>query len=156
VDGIVRLAKAFPELPTARLAQMQRHDGTSRPAKAKPSSTVHGPSRRRVLLVVDPLPVNLNPADILDGVRLSLRTNHSKLVVESVSQEREGLVALCSSVADQHDLGCFKAALRRLAPLAMSVFAALPSSTSYMKLVDVPYLMNDQPIVPTTILHISS
>jgi hypothetical protein len=33
------------------------------------------------------------------------------------------------------------------------VHAELPSSTSYMKLVDVPYLMNDQPIVPTTILQ---
>jgi hypothetical protein len=51
VDGIVRLAKAFPELPTARLADMQCQAGLSKPKEAKAPSTVHGPSRRQVSLL---------------------------------------------------------------------------------------------------------
>jgi hypothetical protein len=146
VEGIVRLAKAFPELPTSHLAEMQKHDGTSRPTKARPSSTVHGPSCRRILLTIDPLLVSLNNGDVLDTIRAVLRTHHSKLVMESVVSECDGLVAWSSNVADQNDLGLIKAALRTAAPLATSVGAALSTSTSYVKLIDVPYLVRDAPI----------
>jgi hypothetical protein len=44
VDGIVRLAKAFPELPTKQLEVMQRAAGPPRKAP-RVSATVHGPSR---------------------------------------------------------------------------------------------------------------
>jgi hypothetical protein len=131
---------------------MQKHDGTSRPTKAKPLSTVHGPSCRRILLTVDPLPVNLNNGDVLDKIRATLLTHHSKLVVESVVSEREGLVAWSSNVADQNDLGLIKAALRIAALLATSVGAALSTSTSYVKLIDVPYLVRDAPITPKDVL----
>jgi hypothetical protein len=53
VDGIVRLAKAFPELPTKRLKVMQRAAGL--PHKVpRASATVHGPSRRQVLVTIHP------------------------------------------------------------------------------------------------------
>jgi len=50
VDGLVRLAKAFPELPTARLQAMQSQQSPSRPGQKKAKVTIHGPSRRKVLL----------------------------------------------------------------------------------------------------------
>jgi hypothetical protein len=131
---------------------MQKHVGSSRPTKAKPLSTVHGPSRRRILLTIDPLPVSLNNGDVLDNIRAALRTHHSKLVVESVVSKRDGLVAWSSNVADQHDLGLIKAALRTSAPLATSLGAALSTSTSYLKLIDVPYLIRDAPITPKDVL----
>jgi hypothetical protein len=131
---------------------MQKHDSSCRPTKAKPSSTVHGPSRRRILLTIDPLPVSLNNGDVLDNIRAVLRTHHSKLVVESVVSERDGLVAWSSNVADQHDLGLIKAALRTSAPLATSLGAALSTSTSYLKLINIPYLVQDAPITPKDVL----
>ena len=44
VDGLVRLAKAFPELPTERLCAMQSQQSTSHPAPKKAKLTIHGPS----------------------------------------------------------------------------------------------------------------
>jgi hypothetical protein len=52
MDGIIRLAKAFPELPTAQLADMQCRVGLSKWKGAKAPLTVHRPSRRQVLIAI--------------------------------------------------------------------------------------------------------
>jgi hypothetical protein len=75
VDGIVRLAKVFPELPTKQLQTMQAAAGPKKRSKSTP--TVHGPSRRQVFVSVqaeDGQPVTSLPltTTIYRGKNLSL------------------------------------------------------------------------------------
>jgi hypothetical protein len=71
MDGIVRLAKAFPELPTKRLEVMQRAAGPPRKAP-RASATIHGPSRRQVLVTICPAQGTPNPEHLLKTARSSL------------------------------------------------------------------------------------
>jgi hypothetical protein len=156
VDGIIRLAKVFPELPTAQLADMQCWTGLSKPKGAKAPSTVHGPSRRQILIAVSPVPVGFNPANLLDQIRTTLGLHHSQLVVHSVSLTSGGFSVVTGLVASGDDVSHILEATRVVFPAATSADAALPSSTSYLKLVDVPYVMNNKAIMPDGVLtHIA-
>ena len=152
VDGIVRLAKAFPELPTQQLEVMQRAAVKPKRKPPKASATVHGPSCRQVLVSVHPPVVGVNPADFLDRVRLTLSLHHSRLEVESASVHRDGFAVVTTQVASDEDLQFFKEAARVAFPTSTRVDATLPSSTSYLKLVDVPFTVNDTAITPDQVL----
>jgi hypothetical protein len=103
VDGIIRLAKAFPELPTKRLEVMQRAAGPPRKAP-KASATVHGPSRRQVLVTICPTQGTPVPEHLLKTVRSQLALHHSSLVVESAVVSRNGYSVATSTVASDSDL----------------------------------------------------
>jgi hypothetical protein len=151
VDGIVRLAKAFPELPTARLADMQCQAGLSKQKGAKAPSTVHGPSRQQVFIAISPVPAGFNHANLLDQIHITLGLHHSQLVVHSVSVTAGGF-----SVASGDNVSHILEATRVVFPAVTSADAVLPSSTSYLKLVDVPYIMNDKAIMADGVLaHIA-
>ena len=140
IEGIVRLAKAFPELPTQRLAAMQRQSAPSgkRPKRATP--TVHGPSRRQVLLTVEPasLVSTTGPDAVLSGMRTKLSEHHSRLEVQSMSQAYGGFAVVTDRVASEDEVRFIREGALLALPGAAKITAALPSSTSYLKLVDVP------------------
>jgi hypothetical protein len=138
VDGIVRLAKAFPELPTKRLEVMQRAAGPPRKAP-RASATVHGPSRRQVLVTIRPAQGTPNPEHLLRTIWTQLALHHSSLVVESAVVSCNGYSVVTSTVASDSDLLQVWGAARMCHPDADHVDAALPTSTSYLKLVDVPF-----------------
>jgi hypothetical protein len=153
VDGIVCLAKAFPELPTGRLAAMQEKAGPLHQRPKKAPSTVHGPSRRQVLVKVSPILVAFNPADLLDQVRPKLATHCSKLVAQSVSPAYGGFSIATDLVASEDELRFIREGVRSAFPGATSTTTELPSSTSYLKLVDVPITANDRLITPEIVLQ---
>ena len=88
VDGLVRLAKAFPELPTDRLRAMQSQQSPSYLAPKKAKVTVHGPSQQKVLLTSNPSPREgmLSPDFLLSFISMVLLARWSTLVAEAVSQ----------------------------------------------------------------------
>nr|BAB32466.1 Gag-like protein [Tricholoma matsutake] len=55
-------------------------------------------------------------------------------------------------VASDEDLRCFKEAAHKAFPYALQIDAALPTSMSYLKLVDVPYIANDKAITPDVVI----
>jgi hypothetical protein len=138
VDGIVRLAKAFPELPTKWLKVMQRAAGP--PHKApRTSATVHGPSRRQVLVTICPAQGTPNPEHLLKVIQTQLALHHSSLVVESAVVSRDGYSVVTSTITSSSDLVQVQGVARMCHPEAEHVDAALPTSTSYLKLVDMPF-----------------
>jgi hypothetical protein len=150
MDSIIRLAKAFPELPTTQLADIQHWVGLSRLKGAKALS------RRQVLIAVSPVPTGFNPANLLDQICTTLDLYHSQLVVHSVSVTPGGFSVVTGSVASGNDISHIWEAMRVVFPMATSADAALPSSTSYLKLMDVPYVMNDKAITSDGVLaHIT-
>jgi hypothetical protein len=152
VDGIVRLAKAFPELPTKQLEVMQRAAGPPRKAP-RASATVHGPSRRQVLVTIRPTQGTPNPEHLLKITRSQLALHHSSLVVESAVVSRDGYSVVTSTVASDSDLLQIRGAARLCHPGADHVDAALPTSTSYLKLVDVPFFtVGDARITPEGVM----
>jgi hypothetical protein len=138
VDGIIRLVKTFPELPTKRLKVMQRAAGPPRKAP-RASATVHGLSRRQVLITIHPAQGTPNPEHRLKTIRTQLALHHSLLVVESAVVSHNGYSVVTSTVASDSDLLQVRGMARMCHPDADHVDAALPTSTSYLKLVDVPF-----------------
>jgi hypothetical protein len=153
VDGIVRLAKAFPELPTSRLAAMQGQASPAKPRSKKASSTVHGPSRRQILVKASPIPDAFNPGDLLDQVRSKLALHRSRLVAQSVSLAYGGFSIATDVVASEDELRFVREGVRAALPGASSTATELPSSTSYLKLVDVPLTAGDKMITPEIIIQ---
>jgi hypothetical protein len=80
-----------------------------------------------------------------------LALHHSTLVLESATTTRNGYAT--STVASESDILHIKAAAKDVFYRASYVDAALPSSTSYLKLVDVPYLHFDKPVVTVHGMH---
>jgi hypothetical protein len=143
VDGIVRLAKAFPELPTRQLEVMQQAGAPKK--KPKASATVHGPSSRQVLITVGPPAVNPNCGALLEHIRTQLPSTTLSLVVESATITRDGFAISTAGVATESDLLRVREGARLALPECSHVDAALPSSTSFLKLSDVPFLETNGP-----------
>jgi hypothetical protein len=135
---------------------MQHWAGLSKPKGVKAPSTIHGPSRRQVLIAISPVPARFNPANLLDQIHTAWGLHDSQLVVHSVSVTAGGFLVVTSSVASGDDVSHILEAMRVAFPAVTNADAALPSSMSYLKLVDVPYVMNDKAIMSDGILaHIA-
>ena len=148
LEGVVRLAKAFPELPTQRLLSMEKAAGDRKQKPKKASATVHGPSRRQVLITMQPPPVaGVDPSSLLTEVKRTLSLHHSTLEAQSVSEAYGGFSVAMDRVATDAELGFIREGTRAAFPSATRVEAALPSSTSYIKLVDVPYFIGENTVI---------
>ena len=119
---------------------MQRQSAPSgkRPKKATP--TVHGPSRRQVLLTVEPasLVLTTGPDAVLSGMRTKLSEYHSRLEVQLMSQAYGGFAVVTDRVVSEDEVRFIREGALLALPGTAKITAALPSSTSYLKLVDVP------------------
>jgi hypothetical protein len=81
--------------------------------------------------------------------RSQLALHHSSLVVESAVVSRDGYSVVTSTVASDSDLLQIRGAARMCHPDVEHIDAALPTSTSYLKLVDVPFFtVGDARITP--------
>jgi hypothetical protein len=115
--------------------------------------TVHGPSRRQVLVTIRPAQGTPNPKHLLRTIRTQLALHHSSLVVESVVVSCDGYSIITSTVTSDSDLLQVQGVARMCHPDADHVDAALPTSTSYLKLVDVPFFtIGDTRITPDRVM----
>ena len=112
------------------------------PGQKKAKVTVHGPSRRKVLLMSNPPPGegSLNPDFLLSSISTVLLARRSTLVAEVVSSAYGRYTISCDRVASQEELYTICDGATPVFPVGTKVMAILPTSMSYLKLVDVPYL----------------
>jgi len=155
VDGLVRLAKAFPELPTERLQAMQTQQHPSQPGQKKAKVTVHGPSHQKVLLTSNPPPREgmLSLDFLLSSIGAVLLAHHSTLVAEAVAPAYGRFTVSCDCVATQEELFAICDGATPVSPASAKVMVILPTSMSYLKLTDVPYLSHSgQTITPEEVM----
>ncbi|KXN89229.1 hypothetical protein AN958_05982 [Leucoagaricus sp. SymC.cos] len=120
------------------------HQASVPPAapKRKIKSTVPGPSRRQVLVKIDPLPSSSQFPAIVGAANRSL--GKSDLRVDSCHFAYGGISLLTSHVASQAEIDLVRSSVQRLLSLAEGgVEASLPKSRSYLKIVDVPFFKAD-------------
>ena len=103
---MVRLAKAFPELPMDRLKAMQSQQSPSQSSQGKAKVTIHKPSRRKVLLTANPMPGEgmLSPDFLLSVITTLLLACHFTLVAEVVTPAYGSFTVTCDSMATQEEL----------------------------------------------------
>jgi len=82
----------------------------------------------------------LSPDFLLSSISTVFLAQHSTLVAEAVTHAYGGFTVLCDCVASQEELYAIRGGATPVFPVGARVMAILPTSTSYLKLVDVPFL----------------
>jgi len=91
---------------------------------------------------------------LLSSISAVLLARHSTLVAEAVSSAYGRYTVLCDRVANQEELYAIRNGASPVFPGGAKVMAILPTSTSYLKLVDVPYLFphTGQTVTPEKVM----
>ncbi|KXN89366.1 hypothetical protein AN958_05790 [Leucoagaricus sp. SymC.cos] len=105
------------------------------PSRRKLKTTVAGPSRRQVLVKCEPVPAASSFPSLVGVANRSLAK--VDLRVDSCVAAYGGISLLTSRVASPEEIQVIAAAIHQ--HLGRDVQAALPTSRSYLKIVDVPY-----------------
>ena len=75
------------------------------------------------------------------------------LVAESISSAYGGVSVATDRVGSKQEVLHIRDGVRAMFPEHSAISAAVPTSTSYLKLVDVPFLANDECITPKIVLQ---
>ncbi|CAA7271389.1 unnamed protein product [Cyclocybe aegerita] len=112
------------------------------PHRSVPSFTSEGPTRKQVLVSFGGTPPNLTKFFTESAVRAAngyLRDGRSMLKVTSIVCAYDGLSLVTPAVASPSDLDILRNFIRESLPMGTPFEVALPSSTSFIKILDVPY-----------------
>jgi hypothetical protein len=136
--ALIDTARAFPDLPPDRIAQIHRL-ATAPDARAprKARTTTNGPNRRQILIPCEGVDINSIPA-IVSECNRALSTARSTLRVESANFAYKGLSLVTTFVARASDLAIVRQSVSATTGLD-SLDAALPQSRSFLKILDVPF-----------------
>jgi len=154
-ESLLRLHDMFPDLPIQKIlvmhqsgfgasASSNKEDAVHSGASRAPKMTMHGPTRRQVLIPLDTPTTEVvvaNAATAVESYNRGLVEAHSKLRVESVRKAWDGISMSTNFVASAAELEVIKQWLKKVAGLAAStvVEPCLPQSKSFLKILDVPY-----------------
>jgi len=148
--------------PVIQPAAAQSAAGPSRPKTPQkqrhvPSFTAPGPTRRQVLISFGKgLAPNLDVARLHNTVNQALTTVHAKVTVLSSGPAYNGYSLTTSQVANVKDLEIIHGAVAPLLPTGLQYWVGLPTSTSFVKIVDVPYYSNLVNKVKTTVAEVKA
>jgi hypothetical protein len=151
VTSLVNLAKTIPNLPADCILAM--HQASLPPVSNKRciNSMTAGPTWHQVLIQVDPIPPMFCFSAIVGRVNCSLTSAESDLRVDSCIHMYGGISLLTNCIATQSEISLIGSAITAgLAPLKPAE-SSLPTSRSYLKIVDVPYFRGLVPITPDQI-----
>ncbi|CAA7264642.1 unnamed protein product [Cyclocybe aegerita] len=107
-----------------------------------PSFTSEGPTQKQVLVLFRGTPPNLTKFFTESAVRVAngyLRDGCSMLKVTSIVRVYDGLLLVTPAVASLSDLDILRNFIRESLPTGTPFEVALPSSTSFIKILDIPY-----------------
>ncbi|CAA7271384.1 unnamed protein product [Cyclocybe aegerita] len=107
-----------------------------------PSFTSEDPTRKQVLVSFGGTPPNLTKFFTESAVRAAngyLRDGQSMLKVTSIVRAYDGLSLVTPAVASPSDLDILRNFICKSLPMGTPFEVALPSSTSFIKILDVPY-----------------
>jgi len=97
----------------------------------------------------------LSPDFLLSSISVVLLACRSTLIAEAVTSAYGGFTISCDHVANQEELFAICNGATPVFLVGAKVMAILPTSTSYLKLVDVPYLFTHtgQTITPEKVME---
>ncbi|CAA7263214.1 unnamed protein product [Cyclocybe aegerita] len=107
-----------------------------------PSFTSEGPTRKQVLVSFGGTPPDLTKFFTESAIRAAngyLRDGQSMLKVTSIVRAYDGLSLVTPAVASPSDLDVLRNFIRKSLPTGTPFEVALPSLTSFIKILDVPY-----------------
>ncbi|TFK16350.1 hypothetical protein FA15DRAFT_662232, partial [Coprinopsis marcescibilis] len=148
--SLVNLARAAPNLSAKRLLEVQREaEGSSKKKKkttSTPSFTSRGPSRKQVLVMFEGkavptgFPVNI----LMAGCNAALTRANGTTRVLAAQLAYDGLSLSTTSVANPKDIDIICAKVLEVCPASHKdkTWVGLPTSTSYLKVLDVPFFRN--------------
>ncbi|CAA7259302.1 unnamed protein product [Cyclocybe aegerita] len=150
--GIARQAALMPPPPPGLGPQHRRPSPPpptfpmglmkTSPHRSVPSFTSEGPTRKQVLVSFGGTPPDLTKFFTKSAVRAAngyLRDGRSMLKVTSIVRAYDGLSLVTPAVASPSDLDILCNFIRESLPTGTPFEVALPSSTSFIKILDVPY-----------------
>jgi hypothetical protein len=143
--ALVNLAKTVPDLPSDHILVMHKASLPPPSNKHRINSTTSGPSWCQVLLQLDPLP----PASRFPAIVGLANRMLSKgdLWVNSCYTAYGGIALLITCVVTQAEIDLIATAVMQTLTLPMPAAASLPTSWSYLNIVDVPYFVGtDTPL----------
>jgi hypothetical protein len=103
------------------------------------NSTTSSPSQCQVFIRLDTLPSSSKLPAIVSLANCAL--SKSNLWVNSCYAAYGGLTLLTNCIASQSEIDLIGSAVMQMLTLPMPAIAALPTSQSYLKIVDVPYFV---------------
>jgi hypothetical protein len=149
--ALVNLAKTVPDLPSDCILAMHKASLPPPSNKCQINSTTSGPSQCQVLLRLDPIPpASKLPAIIASANRL---LGKGDLWVNSCYAAYGGLTLLTTHVTSQAKIDLIATAIQQTLALPMPVAASLPTSRSYLKIIDVPYLLGSGAPITSTFIR---
>ncbi|KAK1217798.1 hypothetical protein PQX77_019548, partial [Marasmius sp. AFHP31] len=146
-NSIVALARSNPSAPASRILQasavVEGKGKNARNTRATPSYTSSGPSRKQVLVSFPrggEAP-SLNLSLVTATVGAALRNRGRSLKVLSTKPAYDGWSISTSAVATTPEVEIIEARIRDMVPSEFknSLWVGLPTSTSFLKVLDVPY-----------------
>ncbi|KAK1216913.1 hypothetical protein PQX77_020444 [Marasmius sp. AFHP31] len=146
-NSIVALARSNPSAPASCIVQasavVKGKGKNVRNARATPSYTSSGPSRKQVLVSFPRggKTPSLNLSLVTATVGVALRNRGRSLKVLSTKPAYDGWSMATSAVATTPEVEIIAARIRDMVPseFKYSLWVGLPTSTSYLKVLDVPY-----------------
>ena len=160
VETLASLARALPNLPAKRIVEIQQQGDSQGSAKrqrrtAPPSFTSKGPTRKQLLVAYpseDVLPREANLPLVCTRANKALRDSGSPLKVISVTWAYRGLSLATSAVPQPKEIDLLRGSIYESLPRAKQdkPWVGLPQSTSYLKVLDVPYFSDANLTVRTT------
>jgi len=156
--GPVKVAAPVIQPAAAQSAAGPSRPETPRKRRHVPSFTAPGPTRRQVLVSFGKgLAPNLNIARLHNTVNQALTTVHAKVaVLFSSGPAYDGYSLTTSQVANVKDLEIIRGAVAPLLPTGLQYWVGFPTSTSFVKIIDVPYYSNLVNKVKTTVAGVKA
>jgi hypothetical protein len=133
----VNLAKTMPDLPSDHILVMHKASLPLPSNKWCINSTTSSPSWCQVLIWLDPLLSGSKLPAIIGLANHAL--SRSDLWVDSCYAAYGGLTLLTNCIASQSEIDLIGGAVMEMLTLPMPAAASLPTSRSYLKIINVPY-----------------
>jgi hypothetical protein len=145
ITALVNLAKTVPDLPSDCILAMHKAFLPLLSNKCQINSMTSGPSQCQVLIQLDSLPSSSKLPAIISLANCAL--GKSNLWVNSCYAAYGGLTLLTNCIASQSEIDLIGSTVTQTLALPTPAVAALPTSQSYLKIINVPYFVGmDTPL----------
>ena len=148
---VLKLWEAFPSLPNNKILDMHKaglqNKGTS--TRHKVQTTTKGPSRKNVLIPLEPVHKNFvySKANAhVAAINNTLKSHKSKVHIDCIRLSLNGISITTNKVASPSDLTIIEKYFKGLEDLSNAdITPRLPQSKSYLKILGVPYFNPSKP-----------
>ena len=154
IEDIVRVKEAFPALSADEVGKVLKiKNSIEDNRKPKINMTTRGPSRKEVIILMAKNIAELivNSAHIhITNVNKCLRNSKSDIVADFIHITNNGIIITTSKPANDLNLSTIENYLKNIQSIDSNLIKSprLPKSKSYMKIIGLPYKINQDIISP--------